>query len=88
MVRIVVTVKPGSRKPGITVSAAGVEVRVAAPARDGKANDAVRDALAAALGRPKSAVTLARGAAARTKAFEIDGLTDAEIRARFGTPED
>lgn len=88
MVRIVVTVKPGSREPGITVSAAGVEVRVAAPARDGKANDAVRDALAAALGRPKSAVTLARGASARTKAFEIDGLTDAEIRARFGTPED
>jgi uncharacterized protein len=72
---LVVVAKPGSRRPGISLADGGVEVRVAAPAREGLANDAVRAALAAVLGRPRSAVTLVRGATSRRKTFEIVGLT-------------
>jgi uncharacterized protein YggU (UPF0235/DUF167 family) len=60
-------------------------VRVAAPARDGLANEAVRAALAAALGCPKRAVTLVRGAAARHKTFAIAGLTPAQVARRLAS---
>jgi uncharacterized protein YggU (UPF0235/DUF167 family) len=63
-------------------------VRVAAPARDGLANEAVRAAIAEALGCRKRAVTLQRGAAARHKTFEIDGLTAAQVARRIATASD
>ena len=79
---IVVTVKPGAKAPGIVFGADGsVVVRVRERAVEGKANEAVRAALARALGVPKSAVFLMRGATARLKAFEIKGLTPAGIAA-------
>jgi hypothetical protein len=80
---LVVAVKPGSKRPGMTVTAEGIEVRVRAAAREGAANAAVRDALAAALGIPPRDVTLARGAAARRKAFEIAGLDADEAMRRL-----
>ena len=61
----------------------GIEVRVAAPPREGAANDAVRRALAEALGLPVSRIRLIRGAAARTKLFEIEGLERSEIEGRI-----
>jgi uncharacterized protein len=79
-----VTVKPGAKAPGIVVAADGsVIVRVRERALEGKANEAVRKALAAALDRPPSAVRLVHGATARRKRFEIDGLTAAEALARL-----
>jgi uncharacterized protein YggU (UPF0235/DUF167 family) len=83
---IAVTVKPSSRKPGIALSAEAIEIRVAAPPRDGAANQAVRLALAQALGVPVSRVRLKRGASAHIKFFEIDGLEHAEVFARLRTP--
>ncbi len=75
--------KPNTRRPGIALRDGVCEVRVAAPARDGLANEAVRAALAAALGCPKRAVTLQRGAAARHKTFSIAGLTPAQVARRI-----
>ena len=81
---IVVTVKPGAKAPGIILGADGsVVVRVREQAVEGKANEAVRAALARVLGVPKSAVSLVRGARARLKAFEIGGLTSAESAERI-----
>lgn len=46
-------------------------VRVTAPPVEGKANDAVVELLAGALGLPRSAVRLERGAAARSKRVSV-----------------
>jgi hypothetical protein len=83
MARISVSVKPGSKRPGIALRDGSLEVRVAAPPRDGEATEAVRRALAAALGVPPRDVALVRGASARQKAFEIAGLTPEQIHARL-----
>jgi uncharacterized protein len=81
---IVVTVKPGARAPGIVFGADGsIVVRVRERAVEGKANEAVRAALAQAIGVSKSAVTLVRGATARLKAFEVNGMTSAELATRL-----
>ena len=50
---------------------------------EGKANEAVRRAIARAVGVPPRAVTLVRGATARRKRFEIDGLTTTAALARL-----
>ena len=85
MAQIIVSVKPCSRKPGITVVGSTIEVRVSEAPQDGCANEAVRAALAAALGIPRSRVTLLRGARAKQKAFEIDGWDREAIIARLQT---
>jgi len=51
---------------------------------EGKANDAVRRAIACAVGVPPSAVALVRGAKGRRKLFTIEGLTTAKARALLG----
>jgi uncharacterized protein YggU (UPF0235/DUF167 family) len=79
---LVVKVKPNSKTPGIRVDGETVEIRVAAPARDGLANEAVRRELAGALGVPLRDVVLARGAASKYKAFEVAGVArDAALAA-------
>jgi uncharacterized protein YggU (UPF0235/DUF167 family) len=80
---IVVSVKPGSRRPGISVLGDAVEVRVGAPARDGLANEAVRRAVADAARCPLSRVTLVRGASARVKTFVVRGVTREELLLRL-----
>ena len=82
-VRLTVTVKPNSKRPGVAVAGDSLEIRVAAPPQEGKANAAARDALAAALGLPRSAVVLVRGATGRRKTFEVGGLREDELRRRI-----
>ena len=48
-----------------------LRVRIAAPAVDGKANAALREFLAQALGLPKSQVTLTKGGSSRYKTFTL-----------------
>ena len=48
-----------------------VQVRVTAPPADGAANEAVLRLLAAALGRPRRALSLLRGGSARIKLVAI-----------------
>jgi uncharacterized protein (TIGR00251 family) len=48
-----------------------LRVRIAAPPVEGKANTALREFLAKALGLPKSAVTLDKGDSSRFKTFLV-----------------
>lgn len=61
-----------------------LKVRVRSAPVDGEANAALEAVLARALGLSKSAVKVARGAAARLKQVAVEGLSEGEIRARLG----
>ena len=54
-------------------------VRVTAPALEGKANDAVVALLAKALGTPRGAVRLVRGATSRTKRISVPRNAEAAL---------
>lgn len=67
-----VVVKPNSRQESVTIQSDGsLLVRVNAPPAEGRANERVIELLAKHLGRPKSAIRLARGATAKRKLFEV-----------------
>jgi uncharacterized protein len=59
-----------------------LRIRVAAPPVDGRATEAARAALAAALGVAPSSVTLVAGERSRLKRFRVDGLAESEARTR------
>ncbi|GAA0566946.1 hypothetical protein GCM10010172_58530 [Paractinoplanes ferrugineus] len=66
---------------------AALVIAVGAPAVDGKATEAVRRALAGALGVRPAAVTLKLGATSRDKVFTV--ITDGdEVRTRMITLRD
>ena len=60
-----------------------LRVRVTAAPEAGQANQAVIDLLAEALGVPRSAVVLVRGAKSRDKLVRVGRHSLAELRARF-----
>ena len=60
-----------------------LKVRVAAPPERGRANEAVREVLAAALAVPLDRVRLIAGATAPRKVFEVEGVDGAEARRRI-----
>jgi hypothetical protein len=60
------------------------KVRVAAAPESGKANEAVRDLLASALGIPRSSTEIVSGAASRDKVVLVRGLTASEAETRLG----
>lgn len=64
-----------------------LSVRVTAAPEGGKANVAVCKVVAAALGVPKSSVSVARGDSARHKVLEIAGVGDVELAQAFGKPD-
>jgi hypothetical protein len=73
-VRIAVRVKPGAARTGVGGSygdAGALVVAVTERAVDGKATAAALRAVAAALGVPRSAVTLLTGAASRDKVLLV-----------------
>jgi len=61
-----------------------LRVQVRAPAQRGKANDALLRLLAAALGVERRRLRIVRGETSRQKVVSVDGLDEAEIRARLG----
>ena len=63
----------GSSEPPVLV------VRVAAPATDGKANDAVLASLAAAFNVPRRNARLVSGARNRTKVVEVEGADSEQL---------
>jgi uncharacterized protein (TIGR00251 family) len=63
-----------------------LRVHVRAPAQRGKANDAVLRLLADALGVERRRLRIVRGETSRQKVVSVDGLDEAEIRARLGSP--
>jgi len=62
-----------------------LRLRVTAPAQRGKANQAVLRLLAAALGIERRRLRIVRGETSRQKVVSVDGLDEAEIRARLGS---
>ncbi len=70
--RVAVTVTPNARVARVEEVGAGhLRVAVTAPPREGRANEAVREALAAHFGVPRSQVRIIRGGASRHKIVEI-----------------
>lgn len=65
----------GSGEPPVLI------VRVTAPAVDGKANEAVRRAVANALGLPPRSVLIVSGDASRTKVLELEGADPRAVEA-------
>jgi uncharacterized protein (TIGR00251 family) len=84
MARISVTVSPGAARTQLVGRHAdGWKVRVAAPPERGRANDALVELLADALGVRRSSVRVVSGLSAKTKVVEVDGLGIAEADRRL-----
>ncbi|MFH1560086.1 MAG: DUF167 domain-containing protein [Chloroflexota bacterium] len=82
--RIVLRVQPRARRTEVTVSEAGVvTVRVSAAPERGRANAAVVEALARALGVPTSTVQIVQGHGSRNKVVVVEGLTQEEVMSRL-----
>jgi len=78
-------VQAGARGRGLVgwLADGSLKVKVAEPPEGGRANRAVTELLAAALGVKPGAVTVVRGASARMKQIEVTGLTAGEARQRL-----
>jgi uncharacterized protein len=61
-----------------------IKIRIAAPAVENAANLALMEFVAEKLGVAKRSVHIVSGAAGRRKVLEIEGVTEAEIRAKLG----
>lgn len=70
--RLALRVTPGARIEGVELGEGVVLVKVRAKPQDGKANDAVLELLAEALGIATSRLRLLRGATGRDKLVKID----------------
>jgi uncharacterized protein (TIGR00251 family) len=78
-----VRAQPGARKAGVLGEQNGaLKVAVTAPPEDGRANQALAEALREALGLKRSQVELIGGHTARDKRFLIRGVTKAELERR------
>jgi uncharacterized protein len=83
--RLRLRVSPGaSRSEVVGPHGEAWKVRVTAPPESGKANEAVRDLLATALGVPRADTEIVAGAASRDKVLAVRGLTENEIQERLG----
>ena len=72
--RIQVKVTPRAKQPGVTTATDGtLVVKVREPATDGRANNAVIEALAEHFGVPRRSVSIVHGHASRRKLVEISG---------------
>ena len=85
VVSFLVRVQPGARRSEIVGEWEGaLRVRLAAPAREGRANEALRRLLASNLKVPASAVKIVLGEQGRTKRVTIAGVTVARVRSMMG----
>ena len=78
-------VAPGAKKSGWkgTLPDGRMKVAIAAPPVDGRANEALVEFVAEALGLPRRAVRVAHGAGGRDKVVEVDLESD-ELARRLG----
>jgi hypothetical protein len=82
--RIELTVSPGAaRSELVGRHGDGWRARVAAPPERGRANRALVELLADALGVPRGRLTVVAGQTARRKVVEVEGLDAAEIDRRL-----
>jgi uncharacterized protein len=86
VVRVAVHVQPrASRSEIIGQHGAALKVRLQAPPVDGAANEALVHLLADSLGVSRRSVRVVAGTTSRTKTVEVDGTTEAAVRA-LATP--
>ena len=64
----------------------GWKVRVAAPPENGKANDAVVELLASALGVPRASIEIVGGRGSRDKTVVVAGLSAEAVEERLESP--
>ena len=78
-----VRAQPGARKAGVLGEQNGaLKVAVTAPPEDGRANQALAEALREILGLKRSQMELISGHTARDKRFLIRGVPKAELERR------
>jgi uncharacterized protein (TIGR00251 family) len=84
MATLSIKVVPGSSRDRV-VGRYGdaIKVQVSAPPEGGKANQAVVEMIAAALGVRPNQVRIAKGHARSRKIVQIDGLTQMEVETRL-----
>ena len=81
-VEIALHIQPrASRTEVIGAHGDALKIRLAAPPVDGEANEELVRFLAKALGVPKSAVTIVRGATGRRKVVRVEGLGAESVRS-------
>ncbi len=79
-----VRAQPGARKNAILGERAGsLRVAISAAPELGKANAAIQDVLAAAIGCKASQIGLLSGETSRTKRFLISGMPPDELQRRL-----
>jgi uncharacterized protein len=82
--RVEVTVSPGAaRSELVGRHGDGWKARVAAPPKRGKANNALEELLADALGVPRERVEVVAGRSSRRKVVEVEGLEAPEVVRRL-----
>ena len=81
---LAVRVQPRARRNEVGVRDGRVIVRVTAPPVDGKANAAACALLAKALGVPKGAVHVERGATSPDKVVSVEGMDEREVKRCLG----
>ena len=69
---IAVRVAPGASRNAVTLAEGGLRVQVTQVAEGGKATEAVRKAVAQALGIAPSRLVLVRGATSKDKLFRVE----------------
>lgn len=84
MSMVTVRVVPRSGRRAVEVRPGGVTVRVRAAPEGGRATEEARRTLAEALGVAPARITLVRGATARVKTFEVEGLEAHDLQVRLG----
>jgi hypothetical protein len=82
--RVEVTVSAGARRSELVGRhGSGWKARIAAPPERGKANRALEELLAAALGVRRDRVAVVAGLTARRKVVEVEGLEAPEVVRRL-----
>jgi len=78
--KIAVRVQPRAKSNEIAAIREGVvQIRIAAPAIEGRANEALRKLVAKTLGVAPSNVTVIRGHHSKDKVLEVDGITQQQL---------
>ena len=86
--RLKLRVSPGARRPGFAGRHGDAwKVRVAEPAEDGRANEAVLRLLAETLDVPRGHVALVSGHASRDKIVTLDGLEQSQTERLLANAE-
>lgn len=85
-VRLMVHVQPKASENRVVGydDAGRLKVRVTASPTDGKANDAIVEAISRSLGIPRRHVEIERGHTSRTKIVRIKGVSQDDVRRILG----